>query len=80
MTSKQSWLRTIPIHPVFFAAYPIIALLAFNITELSVSAGFRSLLLSVLLGALLFLIFRWIFRDVRLGALVASALLILRQV
>ena len=77
MSNKRSWLRTIPVHPLFFAAYPIIALLAFNITELNISAGVRSLFLSVLLGIFLLFIFRWIYRDARLGAFVASAILIL---
>jgi len=77
MTSKQSWLQDIPFHPLLFAAYPILALLAFNITELNFSAGVRSLLISSLLAVALFLVFRTIFQDSNRGALLASAILIL---
>lgn len=77
MTSKQSWLQRIPIHPLFFAIYPILALLAFNSTELNVSNGFRSLLVSVILAVLLFLVFRRIYHDPQRGALVVSAILML---
>src|SRR5215217_1418682 len=77
MSSRQSRLQTIPIHPLFFAAYPILALLAFNATELNVPNGFRSLLVSAILALLLLLAFRWIYHDAKLGALAASALLIL---
>lgn len=77
MTGKRSWLHTIPLHPLFFAAYPILALLSFNVTELNFTAGLRSLLLSTLLGGVLFLIFRRIYHDSNQGALVSSAVLIL---
>jgi hypothetical protein len=77
MISRQPWLQIIPIHPLFFAAYPILALLAFNATELNVSNGFRSLLVSAIFALLLLLLFRWIYHDAKLGALIASALLIL---
>ncbi len=77
MTSKRSWLHTIPLHPLFFAAYPILALLSFNSTELNIAAGLRSLLLSIVLGIILFLIFRLMYHDSKQSALVSSAVLIL---
>ena len=76
MNNKQSWLQRIPVHPLFFAVYPILALLAFNETELNASAGIRSLLLSLALAVLLFLIARWFFQDSMQAALLSSALLI----
>jgi hypothetical protein len=76
-TKKQSWLQRFPFHPLLFAAYPILALLAFNITELDVSAGVRSLFVSMLLAVILFLVFRFIFHDSNRAALLSSALLIL---
>src|ERR1051325_2177026 len=76
-TKKQSWFQRFPFHPFFFAAYPILALLAFNISELNISAGIRPLLATVLLAAVLLLIFRALYRDLNRGALLASAFLVL---
>lgn len=76
-TKKQSWLQRFPFHPLFFAAYPILALLAFNITELNISAGVRSLCVSLVLAVVLFLVFHSIFHDANRAALLSSALLIL---
>ena len=77
MTDKRPWLQRVALHPLLFAIYPILALLAFNVAELNVSAGVRALLLSMTLAVILFLVFRWIFRDSMQGALAASTLLIL---
>src|SRR5512144_3261431 len=63
-TKKQSWLQRVPFHPLLFAAYPILALLAFNLSELNISAGVRSLFVSILLAVVLFFILRVIFHDV----------------
>jgi hypothetical protein len=76
MTSKQSWLRTIPFHPFFFAAYPILALLAFNVSETYLSAGLRPLILSLLVAGILYLILHKIYQDWMRAALVSSIVLI----
>src|SRR5689334_4973546 len=76
-TKKQSGFQRFPFHPFFFAAYPILALLAFNISELNISAGIRSLLATVLLAAVLLLIFRALYHDLNRGALLSSAFLVL---
>jgi hypothetical protein len=77
MTSKQFWLQNTPLHPLFFAIYPILALLAFNSSELNFSVGLRALFLSILLAIVLFLIFLAIYRDSRKSALVSSVILVL---
>jgi uncharacterized membrane protein len=77
MTSLPSRLQHILFHPFFFAAYPILALLAFNRTELNISAGLRSLILSIVLSGVFVLIFRRIYHDSQQGALVVTGILVL---
>jgi len=77
-TSKKfSWLQRFPFHPFLFAIYPILALLAFNISEVDYSSGFRPLVLSILVAGLLVLIFYLFYRDWRRTALFSTILLIL---
>lgn len=74
---KQGWLRSVPFHPFLFAAYPILALLAINISEVDPSSGWRPLLLSLLAAGLLTLAFYAIFRDWMRAALLCTIVLIL---
>ncbi len=74
---KSSWLQSVPIHSLLFAVYPVIALLAFNISEVELSSGFRPLLLSLLMAGSLLLVLRVIYRDWRRAALLATIILIL---
>ena len=74
---SQSWLRRAPLHPFFFSVYPILALLAINISELELSSGFRPLLLSVFMTGLVFLSLQFIFRDWKRAALLTTVFLIL---
>jgi hypothetical protein len=77
ISKRRSWVQSFPLHPFLFAIYPIIALLAFNISEVDFSSGFRPLLFSILLGSLLISVSYWIYRDWRRTALLATILLIL---
>jgi hypothetical protein len=77
MNKKPGWLRRIPIHPFLFAVYPILALLAINISEVDPSSGWRPLLLSVLVAGLLMLGFYAIFRDWKRAALLSTIILIM---
>ncbi|MBN2115880.1 MAG: hypothetical protein JW730_04885 [Anaerolineales bacterium] len=77
MSKKSSWLQKIPLHSFLFAVYPGIALLAFNISEVDLSSGFRPLLLSVLAAGFFMLVFYLIYRDWRRAALLATLLLVL---
>src|SRR5215211_3353448 len=74
---KQSWLQIFPLHPFVFAVYPILALLAFNISEVDFSSGIRPLLSSIFVAGLLILIFYAIVHDWKRAALLSSILLIL---
>jgi len=74
---KTSWLRSFPLHPFLFAIYPILALLAFNISEVGLLSGLRPLLLSVLLAGLLIFLSYLIYRDWKRTAFISTMILIL---
>jgi len=77
MKQKPGWLQHMPLHPFLFAAYPILALLVINISEVDATSGWRPLLLSVLAAGLLTLISYAILRDWSRAALLATIILIL---
>jgi hypothetical protein len=77
MNNHASWLQRLPLHPFLFAIYPILALLAFNISEVDFSSGFRPLALSVLLAGLFILVFYAFYRDWKRTALISTIILIL---
>jgi hypothetical protein len=74
---KRSWLRAFPLHPFLFAIYPILALLALNISEVGASSGWRPLLFSLVAAGLLNLAFYAIFRNWKRAALLSTLVLIL---
>ena len=74
---RLSWIKRYPLHPFIFAVYPILALLVFNLSEVSFSAGYRSLFVSLIAAAFLVLIFRLILHDWRRAALISTLILIL---
>jgi len=76
-TRSRNWLRHFTLHPFLFAIYPILALLAINISEVGFSAGLRPLFLSILLAGFLLFSFFLIYRDWRRAALVSTILLAL---
>src|ERR1044071_5965005 len=77
MNKKSSGLKRWPLHPLLFSIYPILALMAFNISEVDFSSGLRPLALSVLLAGLLILVFYAFFRDWKRAALISTLILIL---
>ncbi len=64
-------------HTLLFAAYPVLALLAFNIGELPASDALRALALSLVAAVLLLLVSRLILRDWAKASLVSTGALIL---
>ena len=70
------FLRRIPIHPVLFAAYAVLFLYAANLTEVLPVDAAAPLVRAVLGAALAWAVFSLLFRDVRRGAIVATALVI----
>lgn len=70
-------MRRRPLHPLIFASYPILALLASNLSEVGSSAATRSLAVSLIAATILVLIFQLILRDWKRAALISTIILIL---
>ena len=70
-------LKDIIIHPFLIAAYPVLALLAYNVELIDSVIALRSLLLSIAFAGLLVLLFRLIFKSWKKAGLLASLTLIL---
>jgi hypothetical protein len=66
-----------PLYPIFFGAYPVLALLAYNIGEVKYTAGVRPLLLSMVATLFLFLLLRLAYRQWHRAAFAVSMLVIL---
>jgi hypothetical protein len=66
-----------PWYFVSFAAYPVLALLAHNISQVRYSAGIRPLVFSVVVVSLLFLPFKLIYRDWHRAAFAIALLTVL---
>jgi hypothetical protein len=66
-----------PIYPFLLAAYPVLALLSYNISQVKYPAAIRPLLLACLAAGLLFLVFRLIYRDAHRAAFIVAVWLLL---
>lgn len=60
-----------------FAAYPVLALLSYNISQVRYTAGIRPLIVSVLAVVLLFLLFRLIYKDLHRAAFATAVFTVL---
>jgi hypothetical protein len=65
------------IHPFFFAAYPVIALLAHNIEWATIADSFRSLVTVIAFAGLLLLILKGLVKDIDKAALICSLAVVL---
>src|SRR5687768_18618120 len=74
---RFAWIRGLPLHPFVLAAYPILALLAANFSEVSLSAAARPLAFSILASVILILVFQGFVQDWKRAALISSVILIL---
>ena len=70
-------LKKLPLYPILFSIFPVLSLTAYNIDEISLDVVLRPLLVSLLLGALLFGLARWILRDWYRAALAVLTILFL---
>ena len=77
MDKKPGWLQDFPLHPLLFAVYPILALLAVNVSEVDASSAWRSLWVAAIAAGLLALAHYALFRDVKRAALFSTLMLIL---
>lgn len=66
-----------PWYFLLVAAYPVLALLSYNISQVRASIGLRPLVVVLLVAALLFQLFRLIYRQSQRAAFATSAVLIL---
>jgi hypothetical protein len=64
--------RRFPFHPLLFSAYPVLALLSYNIREVEPDAALRPLVLSLAAGISLFIFLRLILRNWHTAALATS--------
>jgi hypothetical protein len=70
-------IRTKVIHPLLFAAYPVLALLAYNIDWLRPQQALRALILALAVAAVLLVVLARLLRDWHRAGLLVSLLLIL---
>ena len=54
---------SIPWYPIVFGAYPVLALMAFNVGQIKLEAGWRALVVCVAFAAVVFLLLRLILRG-----------------
>ena len=66
-----------PLHPLALAAYPVLALLAFNIEEVEPAVVLRPLLICLVAGVLLLGLLRLLLKDWSRAGLVSSFLLLI---
>lgn len=64
--------RTMVIYPFLFGIYPVLALIAHNINEISFTAGIRALVLTLLITSLLYLVLYFQFKNASKAALLVS--------
>jgi hypothetical protein len=67
----------IPLHPLLFALYAPVALLASNILQIRPVDATRSIVVFFVLGGLVYLLFRWILKDWTRAAVFSSILILL---
>ena len=77
MTNTLGKWFSIPWYPLVFSAYPVLALLAENIGEVKLEAGWRPLLISVAFAGILFILLRLFLRDWHRAAFLSTLWLIL---
>ena len=67
----------VPFYFLLFAAYPVLALLSYNIPQIRYTAGIRSLVIAVAAAGLFFLLLRLLYRDWHRAAFATAALTVL---
>ena len=63
---------SVPWYPILFGAYPVLALLAFNAGQVKVEAGWRPLLVCVVIAVILFFLLKLILRDWQRAAFLST--------
>lgn len=73
----MNWLRRFPLHPLLFSVYPVMALLAWNIGQITAAAAFRVLPVTIAFAVVLLLILRGLLRDWQRAALGSTLVILL---
>jgi len=68
--------KRIIVHPFIIAVYPIFVLLAFNRNQVFFWTAYRSLIISIMMVVLIWLVFRLILRDWHKAAFISSLILL----
>ena len=72
----MSRLKDLILHPFLIAAYPVLALLAYNVEQIDSRIALRSLLLCLVIAGVLLLLFRLLFKSWKKAGMLASLTLI----
>ena len=72
-TPRTSRLRPFPFHPLLLAAYPVLFLFSENLSEVAFGETFQPILRAVAVAGAIALVAGLLLRDLRRGALIASA-------
>ena len=76
LKAVRTWFSR-PWYPLAISAYPVLYLLSANAGQVNTGALLRPLIISVLFGALLFLLTRLYFREIHRAAFLTTLLLLL---
>lgn len=68
---------SLPWYPILFGAYPVLALMAVNVGQIKLEAGWRPLIVSVLFAGILFVLLLLILRDWNRAAFLSTLLMAL---
>ena len=74
---KKRRVGNFPFYPILFGIFPVVALTGYNITQIDLSAAYRSILLTLILALVLFGALRLILRDWSRAAMLSLCLLVL---
>ena len=70
-------LKRIPVYPILISVFPVLSLASYNIQEIFVSAMFRPLVASLLIGAITYGLAYLLTKDIHRAALMSSFVLLL---
>jgi hypothetical protein len=76
LASMRSGVRPFPFHPLLLAAYPVLFLFAQNLTEVALGETYQPILRAAAVAVAIMLVAGLLLRDLRRGALIASAVVI----
>jgi hypothetical protein len=73
----MKYARELPLHPILFGAYPVIALLAHNVEQARPNEALRALIVSLVGATVCLLILKLLLRDWRKAALASTLFVVL---